>query len=139
MVYASNPQIDVNGRSIEVRARIDNAEMRLRPGLFVRVRLELGRREDAIVIPEQALVPRDQDIYVYKVEGETARLTKVATGQRRFGKVEILEGLTPGDVVVVAGQLKLNDGAKVKPLPAEGTPGQAAPGSVDPTAGGTGS
>ena len=138
-VYASNPQIDVNGRSIEVRARIDNSDMRLRPGLFVRVRLELGRREDAIVIPEQSLVPRDEDVFVYKVEDQTARLTKVATGQRKYGKVEIVEGLAPGDVVVVAGQLKLNDGAKVNPVSVEGAGTQSPPGSVDPTAGGTGS
>lgn len=137
-VYASNPQINVAGRSIEVRARIDNQDRRLRPGLFVRVKLELGRREDAIVVPEQALVPRDEDLYVYKLENETAKLTKVETGQRKFGKIEILEGLTRSDIVVVAGQLKLNDGAKVKPVPAGGTE-QGEPGSLEPASGNTGS
>lgn len=138
-VYASNPQIDVNGRSIAVRARIENRERRLRPGLFVRVRLELGRNETAIVIPEQALVPRDRDIFVYKVADDTATLTKVTTGQRRFGKVEIVEGLTESDIVVVAGQLKLQDGAKVKPVKAQGGTGQGSPGGVEPAGGNTGS
>ncbi|MEX0922345.1 MAG: efflux RND transporter periplasmic adaptor subunit [Rhodovibrionaceae bacterium] len=138
-VYASNPQINVAGRSIEVRARIDNAQRRLRPGLFVRVNLEIDRREDAIVIPEQALVPRDQDIYVYKVVDGTAVQTKVETGQRKFGKIEVLEGLAKSDIVVVAGQLKLTDGAKVKPVTASGTE-QGQPGGVEPgSGGGTGS
>lgn len=138
-VYASNPLIDVNGRSIAVRARIDNSERRLRPGLFVRVRLELDRHENAIIIPEQALVPRDQDIFVYKVVDQTAQLTKVTPGQRKFGKVEILDGLTESDIVVVAGQLKLQDGAKVQPVQAQGGTGQGQPGGTEPSAGNTGS
>lgn len=138
-VYASNPQIDVNGRSIEVRARIDNTDRRLRPGLFVRVRLELSRDEDAIVIPEQALVPRDEDIFVYKLEqDDTAALTKVEIGQRKYGRVEILEGLAKGDTVVVAGQLKLNDGAKVQPISTAETQ-QGEPGGLEPGGGDTGS
>ncbi len=137
-VYASNPLINVAGRSIEVRARIDNRQSKLRPGLFVRVRLELDRRERAIVIAEQALVPRDQEIYVYKVVEGAAVMTQIVTGQRKFGKVEVLEGLTESDIVVVAGQLKLRDGAKVQPVPATGT-SQGTPGGVTPGNGGAGS
>ncbi len=112
-VYAVNPRIDPAGRSIQVRARIDNSQRRLRPGLFVRVNLELARRENAILVPEEAVVPRGEQRFVYKIVDGKAVMTPVVIGQRRFGEAEIREGLAEGDTVVTAGQLKLFDGAPV--------------------------
>jgi membrane fusion protein (multidrug efflux system) len=77
----------------------------------------LNEREDAIQVPEQALVPRGQDQFVFRVEDGKAVSTQVTVGIRREGMVEILEGLDPDDEVVTAGQLKLRDGAPVHPLP----------------------
>ena len=88
----------------------------LRPGLFVRVALVLNERNDAIQVPEQALVPQGQDQFVFRVVDGKAALTKVTAGIRRNGMVEITEGLSPDDQVVTAGQLKIRDGAPVKPL-----------------------
>jgi membrane fusion protein, multidrug efflux system len=116
-VYAIDPLIDESGRSIVLRARLPNPDGRLRPGLFVRVALVLNEREDAIQVPEQALVPRGQDQFVFRVEDGKAVFTQVTVGIRREGMVEILEGLDPDDEVVTAGQLKLRDGAPVHPLP----------------------
>ena len=116
-VYAIDPLIDESGRSIVLRARLPNAESRLRPGLFARVTLVLNEREDALQIPEQALVPQGQDQFVFRVIDGKAALTKVAVGIRREGMVEIVEGLGPDDEVVTAGQLKIRDGAPVQPLP----------------------
>jgi membrane fusion protein (multidrug efflux system) len=118
-VYAIDPLIDESGRSIVLRARLPNPDARLRPGLFVRVMLVLNERNDAIQVPEQALVPQGQDQYVFRVVDGKAALTKITTGIRRDGMVEIVEGLGPEDEVVTAGQLKLRDGAPVKPLGAE--------------------
>ena len=112
-VYAIDPQIDPAGRSIAIRARIDNAERVLRPGLFARVRLILDERPSALVVPEQALVPRGEQRYVFRVRDGKARLTEVRIGQRRSGQVEIVDGLVAGDTVVTAGQLKLRDGTPV--------------------------
>src|SRR5690606_25032770 len=118
-VYAIDPLIDESGRSIVLRARLPNSDDRLRPGLFVRVTLVLNEREDAIQIPEQALVPQGQDQFVFRVVDGKAELTKVTAGIRRDGMVEITEGLGPDDEVVTAGQLKIRDGAPVQPIDAE--------------------
>jgi membrane fusion protein (multidrug efflux system) len=115
-VYAIDPQINAEGRSIVLRARIDNEERLLRPGLFARVRLITERRQNAVLVPEQALVPQGGKRYVFKiVEGKVQR-TEVEVGERRFGEAEILSGLAPGDVVVTAGQMKLQDGIAVRVL-----------------------
>jgi len=118
-VYAIDPLIDESGRSIVLRARLPNRDDRLRPGLFVRVTLVLNERDDAIQVPEQALVPQGQDQFVFRVVDGKAALTKVTAGIRRDGMVEITEGLGPEDEVVTAGQLKIRDGAEVKPVGAE--------------------
>jgi membrane fusion protein (multidrug efflux system) len=77
----------------------------------------LNERNDAIQVPEQALVPQGQDQFVFRVVDGKAALTKVEVGIRRDGMVEITAGLGPGDEVVTAGQLKIRDGAPVQPLP----------------------
>lgn len=118
-VYAIDPLIDESGRSVVLRARLPNPDNRLRPGLFVRVTLVLNERDDAIQIPEQALMPQGQDQFVFRVVDGKAALTKVTAGIRRDGMVEITEGLAPEDEVVTAGQLKIRDGAPVQPLGAE--------------------
>jgi membrane fusion protein (multidrug efflux system) len=116
-VYAIDPLIDESGRSILLRARLPNPDRRLRPGLFARIGLVLNERDQAIQVPEQALVPQGQDQFVFKVENGKAAFTKVEVGIRRDGMAEITGGLAPGDVVVTAGQLKLRDGVPVKPVP----------------------
>lgn len=117
-VYAIDPLIDASGRSIAIRARIPNRDRRLKPGLFARVTLVLTQRENAVLVPEQAIVPRGDRRFVFKVVDGKAVLTQVTTGQRRAGRVEIVDGLAPADVVVTAGQLKIRDGAQVTVVPA---------------------
>lgn len=117
-VYAIDPQIDPAGRSIAIRARIDNPERILRPGLFARVRLIVEERPDAMVVPEQAIVPRGEHRYVFRVVEGKAALTEVRIGQRRGGAVEIVEGLGEQDTVITAGQLKIRDGVPVTVLDA---------------------
>ena len=113
-VYAIDPQIDAQGRSIAIRATIDNQEHLLRPGLFAAVRLITARRDQALLVPEQSIFAQQGKPYVYKVVDGVARLTEVQLGGRRVGQAEITSGLAPGDVVVTAGQLKLYDGAAVR-------------------------
>ena len=116
-VYAIDPLVDEGGRSVLLRARLPNSDHQLRPGLFARVTLVLNERDGAIQVPEQALVPQGQDQFVFKVTEGKAAFIKVVTGIRREGMVEIVEGLGPDDEVVIAGQLKIRDGAEVKPVP----------------------
>jgi membrane fusion protein (multidrug efflux system) len=117
---AINPLVDAGGRAIALSANLRNGEARLRPGMFVRVRLIFEQRNKALLIPEQALIPDSQAPYVYRVVDGRAKRTPVVTGLRRDAQVEIVEGLKAGDEVVTAGQMKLRDGAAVSPVDAPG-------------------
>ena len=112
-VYAIDPRLDVAGRSLLVRALVPNKDQRLRPGLFARVTVLLQLKEDALSVPEQAIVPQGDAQYVFKIVNGKVMLTKVVTGTRREGRVEIVDGLSVGDEVVTAGQLKIRDGSAV--------------------------
>jgi membrane fusion protein (multidrug efflux system) len=114
-VYAIDPLVDAQGRAVALRARLDNPGGRLRPGMFVRVRLILAERPDVLVVPETALVPAPGDVqFVYRVADDRAERVEVRTGMRRSAMVEIVAGLAAGELVVTAGQLKLRDGAPVE-------------------------
>lgn len=112
-VYAINPLIDANGRAIVIRARVPNRDGKLRPGMFARVRLFTSGSKETIVVPEESLFPLGDDKYVYKVVDNKAMRQKVEIGQRREGRVEIVNGLTHEDVVVTAGVIKLREGVPV--------------------------
>ncbi|MBI1733526.1 MAG: efflux RND transporter periplasmic adaptor subunit [Gammaproteobacteria bacterium] len=116
-VYAIDPRIDAATRSFLLRARINNPEGRLRPGMFADAELVLAVRADALWIPEQAIVPIGERQFVYQVRDGTAYLTPVRTGLRKPGLVEIVAGLEAGAVVVSEGQQKLQDGAGVVAAP----------------------
>jgi membrane fusion protein (multidrug efflux system) len=121
VIQAIDPLIDANGRSVGVRGCIDNRQMQLRPGMFARVNAVFGERADALVIPEEAIVPQGGRSTVIRIvpgankdELVSERVT-VKIGIRQPGKVEILEGLSIGDSVVVAGQQRLQkDGSVVR-------------------------
>ena len=112
-VFAINPLVDATGRSIVIRALVKNADTALRPGMFARVRLITRDQQQALVVPEQAIVPAGDEQYVFRIVDGKAVRTRVLVGQRRDGKVEILSGLAAGDTIVSAGQLKLRDGVPV--------------------------
>jgi membrane fusion protein (multidrug efflux system) len=125
---ATDPLVDANGRAIAARARLDNAAGKLRPGMFVRVRLLFGERKSVLMVPEQAIVPGGQPA-VFKVVDGKAALVKVRLGVRRAAQVEVVEGLSEGDLVVTAGQLKLREGVPVRAI-GEGAPAAPAAGAA---------
>jgi membrane fusion protein (multidrug efflux system) len=84
--------------------------------MFARVVLELGSNSKAALIPEQAIVPRGDRNFVFRVVDGKAALTEVALGARSPGQVEIVKGLKPGELVVTDGQIKLQDGVPVSVL-----------------------
>ncbi len=111
-VEALDAQVDANGRAVLVRARIDNPGTTLKTGLFARARIVFSSREAALLVPEEALVPIGGRQLLFKIiEGEggakTARRIEAKMGLRVPGKVEILEGLSAGDLVVTAGHGRL--------------------------------
>ena len=111
-IYAIAPLVDVNGRSIRVRARLPNSDGQLRPGLFARILIK-GGEQQVVVVPESAVTPRGGDSFVFRIENGRAIETKVELGPRKAGEVEIRKGLPPDSIVVTAGQQRLRDGAAV--------------------------
>ncbi|MDH3287641.1 MAG: efflux RND transporter periplasmic adaptor subunit [Betaproteobacteria bacterium] len=115
-IYALEPAVDEQSRTVLLRAHVPNPDVRLKPGMFARVLLVLGTRKNALLVPEQALVPRGNDNFVFRIVDNKAVLSKVELGLRRPGQVEITKGLTAGEQIVVDGQLKLRPGVPVKVL-----------------------
>jgi membrane fusion protein (multidrug efflux system) len=113
-ITAISPEIDVAGHSVAVRASLPNSALKLRPGFFVRVEITLAEKTDALLVPEEAIWPVGQDKTVFVVSDGKAQQRKVSLGERLPGKVEILSGLTAGETIVTAGQMKLFDGAPVQ-------------------------
>jgi membrane fusion protein (multidrug efflux system) len=112
-IFAVDPVVDVNGRAIRLRATVPNADLVLKPGLFARITIVVDRRENAMLIPESAVVPDGIGKIVYIVENGKAKRVAVELGKRLPGKVEVVKGLTPQMQVVSSGQMRLRDGSAV--------------------------
>lgn len=100
-------RIDPVTRSVRVQALIPNPETRLRPGMFLTIELVLSERDQAVLVPEEALIIEGPRRYVYVVEADQARRTRVDSGVRREGQVELRSGVTAGELVVVGGNHRL--------------------------------
>ena len=112
-IYAIDPLIDVNGRALQIRARLKNPDLVLRPGLFARVSVRGRTEREVVLVPESAIVPRAGETFIYRVEDGKAVESSVRLGNRRAGMVEVTSGLLPGAVVVTAGHQRLKNGAPV--------------------------
>jgi membrane fusion protein (multidrug efflux system) len=104
-------------RAIIVRARIDNKDGRLKPGMFMTVKLIRAERP-ALMLPEEALVPEGNKKFVFVVRDGKAARVEIETGRRRPGEVEVVSGLDEGDQVITEGTQKVREGAPVKPVQA---------------------
>ncbi len=116
-IEAIDTNIDPLGHSLRVRANLDQTEDLFKPGLFAKVKVLLNAHEDVLLVPEAALESRGTQEYVYIVVDGVAKRMPVKTGGRNGEKVEILAGLEPGQNVVIAGQIKVQDGFPVIPVP----------------------
>jgi membrane fusion protein (multidrug efflux system) len=112
-VYAFDPRIDPATRTLAIRAVCPNADGRLFPGAFANVELTLQRTEDALMIPAVALVPDLGSPYVFVLVAGKAEQRRVVTGMRTDSRLQVLSGLSPGDVVITTGLQQLRSGAIV--------------------------
>lgn len=133
IIQAIDPLIDANGRSVSVRGCIDNRQLQLRPGMFARVNTVFSERSDALVVPEEAIVPQGGRQFVIKLNeggaqgGPVTQRVEVKVGIRRPGRVEIVQGLSAGDRVVTAGQQRIQrDGTVVRVMEATAPRGASA-------------
>jgi membrane fusion protein, multidrug efflux system len=138
-VEAINPKLDANGRSLEVRAALSNSDGRLRPGMFARVRVVIGDRPEAFMVPEEAIVPQGESFFVFRAVDGKAQRVPVRLGVRQDGQVELLDNVKAGDRIITAGIRVQRDGQLVRVLNESGggsrEPGEAKPGTSPAPAG----
>ncbi|MDZ7391890.1 MAG: efflux RND transporter periplasmic adaptor subunit [candidate division KSB1 bacterium] len=112
-VMAVNAAANPATRTFEVQVVVPNPRGELKPGMFARVTVVVAAKEDAIVVPTDALLGSETDRYVYVVEGGIAVRRAVRTGISQNGLAEIVSGLTEGEQLVVTGQQMLQQGSRV--------------------------
>ena len=112
-VASIDSRVDMNTRSVTVRALLANEDGALKSGMFLNVTLANDERS-VLVIPEEALTPEAERQYVFVVADGRAARREVRIGGRSPGNVEVLAGLEAGEQVVVEGTQKIRDGAMVR-------------------------
>ena len=113
-VYATESKIDPNTHYFSVRAHYPNTRGRLLPGRFVSVKIRMHDIPDAIAIPTQAVVPEMGVDKVFLYKGGKAHAVAIKTGLRTESRIQVVEGLSPGDTLIVSGTLQLREGLPVK-------------------------
>ena len=112
--------VDVKTGTLRVRAEFTNAEKLLRPGMFARIKVDLGVRPDSILVPERALVELQGKNFVWVISPDSkATQRAVKVGETIGENVLITEGLKSGERIVVEGLQKVREGAPVKPMTAQ--------------------
>jgi membrane fusion protein, multidrug efflux system len=115
-----DPVVELPGRTILIKARVPNPERRLQAGMFIEARLATSIRPEAVIVPEDALLPLGGATYVWVVKDGAADRREVSLGVRTAGWAEILGGgVEAGDQVVVGGAERLFPAAKVMAQPVE--------------------
>jgi membrane fusion protein (multidrug efflux system) len=120
-----DPRVDTDTRMVSVKALVPNPEGRLKAGQFVGITLVREHREDAVVVPEDAVIPYAGKTFVFVVAEGRASRREITLGERLPEVVEVTSGLKPGETIVTRGQHRLADGALVEQQ--QGSPVRDAP------------
>jgi membrane fusion protein (multidrug efflux system) len=127
-VFFVSPTLDESTRRLTLKAWVPNPDRKLQPGLFANLEVELSERNDAVVVPDSAIMVDQAGSFVWRIgpDGKAAR-APVEIGLRKAARVEIAKGVAPGDRIVSAGTQKVTEGspvviadAKSEPAPAPG-------------------
>jgi len=113
-VYAIDPAIDVNSRTITVRAKAPNPKGLLTAGSFAKINLTLDQIAKTILLPTQAVIPDLKSNLVYVYQNGVAVSKAVKTDMRTDTKIQIIDGLKPGDSVVVSGIIQMRPKVPLK-------------------------
>ncbi len=113
-VYAVEPQIDANTRTLKIRALAENTKGLLLPGQFVRVELILGTTNNAMLVPTEAVIPELNGYKVFVSNNGKAQEVIVQTGIRSNTQLEIISGLKMQDTVITTGILQLRTGMDIQ-------------------------
>jgi membrane fusion protein (multidrug efflux system) len=114
-VFFVAPSLDAAARRLILKAWIQNEDHRLKPGMFVNVDVEIAAKDDALMVPETAIVYDSHGVFVWRqgAEGKAEKIP-VELGLRQEGRVEIAAGVSPGDVIVSAGVHKVMAGKRLR-------------------------
>ena len=117
-ISAINPVVSTSTRNVQVRATLKNPNEQLLPGMFATVDIDLGQPKDYVTLRKTAISYNSYGNIAYVVELKSegkgiAHQIFVKTGKTRGDQIAVLDGVKPGDIVVTAGQTKLNDGTPV--------------------------
>lgn len=112
-IYAIEPQIDPQTRSLKVRAKASNQESKLFPGQFARIDLILENIPNAMMVPTIAVIPELNGKKLYLYKNGTVNSQVVTTGIRTEEELQVISGINPGDTVITSGILQINQGAAV--------------------------
>jgi len=134
-ILAISPSINEASRNVQVRAKFDNPNDKLLPGMFASIEIEVGTPNQYVTLPKTAIYHNAYGDIAYLVETskggaqehKIARQVFVKTGPARGDQVAVVEGVQPGDTVVTAGQMKLHNGSPVRinnevPIPSSANP-----------------
>lgn len=113
-VYAVDPKIDPQTRTLQMRATSPNGNGSLLPGAFARIQLITSSKGSAITVPNEAVVPEQDGHRVYVVEAGKAVARPVDIGLRGATEIEVLKGLSPGDTLITTGLLQVRPGGPVR-------------------------
>lgn len=113
-VLATENSVDQNTRTLKVRALVDAKHPELIPGVFAKVNLQLGKNDNALMVPTQSVIPTARNKQVILVRGDSVHYSVVETGVRDSAFVHITRGLNVGDTVVTTGLMAIRPESKVK-------------------------
>ena len=111
VVMASEQGIEATTRNLKARAVINNPTPTLVPGAFATVELQLGKINEALMVPTQAIIPQEKDKSVIVARHGKAKFVIVKTGIRKSSRINVLSGINPGDTIITTGLLFLKPGA----------------------------
>ena len=119
-VYAIEPKVDLETRTLNIRATCDNPNGKFIPGAFARVTVPLKAKENTVLLPSQALIPVLKGNKVFISRNGLAEEAMVVTGLRTESEVQILEGVSAGDTVIISGVMMLRKGMPINVTKIEG-------------------
>lgn len=113
-IYAIEPDIDVNTRTVRIRAILPNPGGKLHPGSFANVHLDLKNTPNALMIPTEAIIQTTRDKQVVLIKDKRVQFATIQTGTSNASQVEALSGLQPGDTIAITGIMQAKKGMPVK-------------------------
>jgi membrane fusion protein (multidrug efflux system) len=127
-VTVIDPRVDPLTRTVRLTAEIPNPDETLKAGMFLSVILQVQVKADAVIVPEEAIVGEGLRHLVFVVKDRVVERRVVRIGQRQEGRVEIVEGLKPGETIIIRGVQRVRPGLTVEPKPVADAPtAEAAP------------